>query len=366
MVLYQLCTDFLKKCTDDHVSAFGAMSAFFMLLSFFPFMIFFLTLSKYFPYTKEDLINVLVGLLSFEKKAMITSVVNEVYRKSGTTIFTVSIITALWSSSRGMYSIIRGLNSVYDLDDDRNYVVLRLFSMVYTLIFAIMLVGMLILWVFGNMLYQIAIDKSELLDTLEDFIVNKRMFLSVFILMLLFMITYRFLPDRKSTFLRQWPGALFAAVGWIVCSIVCSKLMTGFTSFSYVYGSMGSIMILLFWLYLCMSLVFYGAEVNFFLENKERYHTLVWALRHNRRAHKRRRKQEQMAEKAREREKSEKSKTSGSKKPGESKKNSELKKTGGSKKPGESKKSSESKKTGGSKKPDESKKSSESKKASGS
>ena len=50
--LYALVMDFIKKCNDDHVAAFGSMSAFFMLLSLFPFLIFFLTLTKYAPFSK--------------------------------------------------------------------------------------------------------------------------------------------------------------------------------------------------------------------------------------------------------------------------------------------------------------------------
>ena len=53
--LYALVMDFIKKCNDDHVAAFGSMSAFFMLLSLFPFLIFFLTLTKIAPFSKEDI-----------------------------------------------------------------------------------------------------------------------------------------------------------------------------------------------------------------------------------------------------------------------------------------------------------------------
>jgi membrane protein len=113
--------------------------------------------------------------------------------------------------------------------------------------------------------------------------------MSVIVLTVFFMGLYRLLPDRRSSFLRQWPGALVAAIGWIVVSVACSLFMDGFTSFSYVYGSMAGIMIVLLWLYFCMSMVFYGAEFNFFLENKEDYHVLVWAFRHSKLVTKRRR-----------------------------------------------------------------------------
>lgn len=288
LLLYRLVSDFLKKCDDDHVAAFGAMSAFFILLSFFPFMIFLLTLTRFAPITKEHIINVLVNVMSFESESMIRSVVNEVYRKTGASVFTFSIISALWSSSKGFFSIIKGLNSVYDLDDNRNFIVLRLFSTIYTIVFAFLIVAMLIMWVFGKILYQKILVSYPMLASIAEFIWHKRIIMSVIVLTVFFMGLYWILPDRKSSFLRQWPGALVAAIGWIVVSVVCSLFMGGFTSFSYVYGSMAGIMIVLLWLYFCMSMVFYGAEFNYLLENKEDYHILVWAFRHSRLVTKRR------------------------------------------------------------------------------
>lgn len=289
LVLYELCTDFTKKCNDDHVAAFGSMSAFFMLLSMFPFMIFFLTLTQYLPYTKDDVINLFINVFPFEKKAIIISVVNEIYQKTATSVFTLSIIAALWASSKGMYSIIKGLNSVYDIEDDRNYFVVRIFSMVCTAVFAAMVLAMLVLWVFGNMLYQFLLRNSPVLASIATYLIHKRTVVTVLTLTFVFMVIYRFLPDRKSSFFKQWPGALVAAFSWIIFSVVCSMFMEGFTSFTFLHGSMASIMILLLWLYFCMSMIFYGAEVNYFLENKKNYHTLVLILRHNRRDSQRKR-----------------------------------------------------------------------------
>ena len=79
--LYELVMDFLKKCSDDHVGAFGAMSAFFILLSIFPFMIFLLTLTRYIPFSKDDIIVILTRMISFEEGSLIKSIVNEIYRE---------------------------------------------------------------------------------------------------------------------------------------------------------------------------------------------------------------------------------------------------------------------------------------------
>ncbi|MDO5145764.1 MAG: YihY/virulence factor BrkB family protein [Eubacteriales bacterium] len=290
--LYELIMDFMKKCNDDHVAAFGSMSAFFILLSLFPFLIFFLTLTKYAPFSKDDIIHILSQMISFERRSLITSIVNEIYRKTETSVFTVSIIGALWSSSRGVYSIVIGLNSVYDIEETRNYIVLRIFSIFYTVMFAAVIVVMLLLWVFGNLLYDYISGKFPALASLAAVFIHKRMLFTIIILTIIFMLMYRFVPSRKASSLwRQWPGALVAAVGWIVVSSGCSFYMTNF-NFSYIYGSLSGIMILLLWLHFCMSMVFYGAEINYFLENKNNYHELVRIFRPNFRAIRRQREKE--------------------------------------------------------------------------
>ena len=232
--LYELVMDFLKKCSDDHVGAFGAMSAFFILLSIFPFMIFLLTLTRYIPFSKDDIIVILTRMISFEEGSLI-----------------------------------------------KNYFAIRLFSLVYTLLFALMISVMLVMWVFGNSLYSYFLQKFPFVVPILGYFMHKRIIFSLIFLTLLFMIIYKWIPNRVSSFRKQFPGALIATLGWVAVSVGCSIYMDNFTNFSYIYGSMAGIMILLLWLYFCMSMVFYGAEVNYFLENKDNYHLLIRTLRPN-------------------------------------------------------------------------------------
>ena len=278
---YQLVMDFLKKCNDDHVAAFGAMSAFFFLLSLFPFMIFFLTITKFLPFTKMDIEKILMEFVPFENGSIISTVINEIYHKTGASVFTVSIVTALWSSSRGVYSIVKGLNSVYDIDDTRNYFVLRLFSALYTVLFALVIVAMLILWVFGNKIYVFISLQFPFLSTITELLIHRVGLVTLLVLVIIFMLTYQFIPGRESRLLQQYPGAIIAGLGWLAISKLSSFYIDHFSNFTYVYGSMAGIMILLIWMYFCMCMIFYGAEFNYFLENKTNYHTLIRIIRPN-------------------------------------------------------------------------------------
>ncbi len=291
--LYQLFADCFKKCNDDHVNAFGAMSAFFIILSIFPIMIFLLNMTRFLPYSKEDIVRILSQAISFNQ-TLIRNLVNEIYRKVGKTVSVISILTAFWSASSGVYSVILGLNSVYDIEETRNYFVLRFVSMFYTMIFVAMSTAMLIIWVFGNRLYDYICNMAPFFETIAGHFLHKRLFVTVIVLTLLFMITYQYVPNRKSKFIRQLPGALISTAGWVGISLFYSIFVDNMENFNYIYGSMAGVMLLFLWMYFCMCTLFVGAEINYFFENKRNYHKLVRTLRPNWNRQRRRKEQEIM------------------------------------------------------------------------
>ena len=81
---------------------------------------------------------------------------------------------------------------------------------------------------------------------------------------------YTYVPDRKLTLKSQIPGAVFATAGWIVFSLVFSLYfrLFGNRNFSYMYGSLTAMVLLMLWLYGCICLLFFGAEINWFHERR--------------------------------------------------------------------------------------------------
>ena len=84
--------------------------------------------------------------------------------------------------------------------------------------------------------------------------------LLMFLVMLGLAVLYRFCPDRDKP---QWrwlsPGAIAATLLWIVASIGFTVYVTNFGSYDKTYGSLGGVVILLTWLYLCALMVLLGA-----------------------------------------------------------------------------------------------------------
>ena len=83
-------------------------------------------------------------------------------------------------------------------------------------------------------------------------------------------ILYKVLPNRKATFKSQIPGALIIAVAWSIFSYGFSFYFEIFPGFSNMYGNLATIIMVMVWLYICMNLLLYGAEINAYFEKEFR------------------------------------------------------------------------------------------------
>lgn len=254
---------FLRKYKEDHVSAFASQSAFFLFLSFVPFLLVLLTLIQYLPIEKEKIIETITLLFPKETDSLIIFTIERIYTKISSSLLSMSIITALWSSSRTILAITRGLNNIAGTQETKNYVILRLLSMLYTFLFSILLFFLLVLLVFGGYIFQSLVHLFPFLQQILEQVLPFRFLFFGLFLTCFFCCTYAFIPTKKLPLKKQLPGAIFSTVGWLILSFVFSIYVQHFSSF-HIYGSLASIMILMLWLYANMTIFFIGAEVNQF------------------------------------------------------------------------------------------------------
>lgn len=264
---FRLIRVFTAKLRDDSVSAFAAQAAFFIILSFFPFVMFLLTLLNYLPISVADLEIFSSSLFPESVSSILHTILSELIEKSSGTILSATVIAALWSASRGMLALVRGLNAVYGHKETRNYFLIRGVSMLYTLVFAALLIAALVLLVFGNQFYQLIITRLPLLGDLALLIISLRSLVTMAVLTLFFLLMYLIIPNRKSSILRELPGAILTAGGWLLFSFLFSYYIDHMGTFSYTYGSLTALAVCMLWLYFCMYILFIGAEVNMILSH---------------------------------------------------------------------------------------------------
>lgn len=243
----------------------AANAGYFIVLAVFPALVLVLSLLRYTPLRVENLTDLLQGVLPAALLPAAERLIINTFANTSKAMVSLSALTALWSSSRGIYGLLTGLNAVYGVAEDRGFLYTRLISVVYTFAFLLVLLLTLALHVFGTLLTGVlAASANAFLRFLAD-ILDMRFFLLLFIQTVLFTAMFMVFPNRRNRFWDSLPGALLSAIGWQVFSQVFSLYVEHFPSYANIYGSVYAVALSMLWLYCCLSILFYGGALNRYL-----------------------------------------------------------------------------------------------------
>ena len=250
----------VKKCNDDQVSAYAAQSAFFFLMSVFPFSIFLLQIIKFAPISQESLLLTVDSIFPTYLLPTVHEILQEIY-SSSRNYMTITIVTTLWAASNAMYAMASGLDRIRNLQQAKGFIYTRLLALVYTLIFSIMIImaiGITVAW--GEAKSILLFHRPSGVSLYLFSTITNALYSNV-LLTLLFALMYKIFPHRKERYLRQLPGAFLAAVGCYLSSFGITFYVSHFNVAS-TYGSLTTLALVMFWLYFCNYSVMIGAELN--------------------------------------------------------------------------------------------------------
>lgn len=250
----------INKCTADQVSAYAAQGAFFILMSVFPFSIFLLQIMKFMPISQESLLISVDSIFPEYLLPNIHQILQEIY-SSPTNYMTITIVTTIWAASNAMYALASGLDRISNSEDARSWIVTRIWAILYTFVFALMLVmavGLTVLW--GGLKNILILNRPSGISLYLFSTITNAVY-TISLLTLAFALMYKIFPHKKLRYIRQLPGALFASLGWYLSSMGITFYMTHFNVVS-TYGSLTTLALVMFWLYFCNYFIFVGAEIN--------------------------------------------------------------------------------------------------------
>ena len=260
---------FFNKLKEDHVGEYAAECAYFTILSFIPFIIFFLTLIQFTNVDKESIFYWIRQIVPTTMEDMILGIIDEVYAKSVGTI-SVAALVALWSSSKGFYYLSKGLRKIYNTEKSKLTAIVRLEGLFYTLIFVIAIIIFLIIMVLGKRIHKLMVEKFTSISIITGGILKIRWFILIILMCFIFLMIYRFIPKHKMKLKTQIVGAFFSSLAWYINSWCFSLCIDVFQGLSNTYGSLTSIILIMMWVYVCMYIILLGGEINVLLHNKEK------------------------------------------------------------------------------------------------
>ena len=262
--MIRFINEFMKKMRRDDVSAHAASAAFFMFLSIFPILMLLCSILPYTHISEADLLRVVTDLLPSTIDPLAVSVIGDLYDRSPT-IISLSAVFVIWSAAKGILALLKGLNDVQDVDETRNYFVLRFWSCIYTVILLVLIVFTLIVLVFGNPIINNLLSHLPNVRYIAILLMPFRYLVVIVALALVFAFMYALIPNKKNRVFDKMPGAVFASFGWTIFSWAFSLYVERYGAFD-MYGSLTTIVIIMLWLYFCMYILLLGDELNYFLQ----------------------------------------------------------------------------------------------------
>lgn len=260
--IYKHVDDFFIQLNRDHVNAYAAQASFFIMIAIFPLLMLLLTLIRYTPVTEVDLLRSVLAVTPNYLDPLMEQIVGEMYSQSNFAIISITAATTLWSASNGILAIIRGLNSVFGREEERNYIIVRLICSFYTIVLLVLIILALGFMVFGNSVLRLFSTKIPFLYEVAEYVIDLRSIYLPIFFTFTFVYVYRIVPNKHFRFIDYIPGALFTSFGWVISSYGYSLYIDNFASATYIYGSLTTVVFMMLWLYMCMYILFMGAEIN--------------------------------------------------------------------------------------------------------
>ncbi|MDP5274704.1 YihY/virulence factor BrkB family protein [Chengkuizengella axinellae] len=259
--------EMICRVQDDEVNAIAAQLTYYQILSFFPFLIFLITLLSYTTISRQDVLDEITGILPENTDQMILNLITETVSSRSETLLSLGMIATIWTASRGVMAIIRGINKAYDEAENRHYVVVRGISILYTLYLALVLLVLFIMLVFGEVIGRQVFSFFELPQYFGTVWGMMQYLIPLVVIFFVFVFLYHSAPNRKLKYKEVFPGAIFTTTGLIVVSLLFSIYINNFGNFAKTYGSIGGVIALLIWMYLINITIILGGEINAALTN---------------------------------------------------------------------------------------------------
>ena len=263
--LYGILKKSIQKMGKHDGLGLASEAAFHFAFSFFPFL---LLLVSIIGFLSQDIqaralvTDTLSQFLPEETLGMVDSYLASLAQADVQLSFSISLVLVLWAASRVIAAYLKAITKAYEAPDRRPFWKKRLLSIGLILLFGLFggvaFLGMVFAPLAADFLAFLGWE-SIYLSLIEAL----RFPLTVGLFAPAMAILYRFGPDcEEHPGYQIWPGAMLATLLWIIMSYGFSLYVSEFSEFNATYGALGTIIILLTWMWLTSVVVIFGAEFN--------------------------------------------------------------------------------------------------------
>lgn len=262
----------MAATTEDNVFNGAAALAFYLTFAMFPALVALMSVIPYLPVADVDaaIMDVVGRTLPDEAAILVEGIVADVTSQDRGGLLSLGLVATLWVASSGMYAIMQQLNITYGVVEARSFLRGRATALVLSVAFGLLVLGSFSLVVLGGTIEGVLGRWLGYPDALVTVFAALRWGLVVTATMLGIAFIYRFAPNVRRPLRFIWPGSVFATALLILASLGFSVYIANFGNYSATYGSIGAVIVLMFWLYIAGLVILVGSEINALLERRSR------------------------------------------------------------------------------------------------
>ena len=240
----------------------SAALAFYLLFMIFPFLIF---VSALLGLLHLNVDSILIGIAEFLPRDVVEIAgmyLTYVQENSSLRLLVFGLVFSVYFPMRATNALMRSVRTAYHLGPPQHAVLHRLKTLLYTAVLIVTIALTLLLMTVGERLLGYAMVHLGLPAWFAELWSALRFPVSAAAAYFALLFLYALAQDSRRPWRELWPGTLTALAVWMALSWLYSVYVDNFAHYSLLYGSIGTVIVLLIWLYMSAMTLILGAELN--------------------------------------------------------------------------------------------------------
>ncbi|MGZ3767630.1 MAG: YihY/virulence factor BrkB family protein [Mucilaginibacter sp.] len=271
--LYTVLVFFFEEINTGTVTNKASSLAYVFMLALFPATIFLFTLIPYIPikHFQDNLLSILGQLLPHEAYSAFESTITDIVKKQNGGLFSFGFLTTLFFATNGVDTLIQSFNKSSLLEETRGYFHRRWVALVLTVVISISLLIAVAIMIAGHKI--LVFMQSHIASTAHAWIFVIALLRWIMVIIIFFFtvsVLYRYGPAHKQRWKFLSPGSIVATLLAVLTSLGFTYYINNFASYNKIYGSIGTLIVVMIWLYLNSLIILIGFELNASIELSKR------------------------------------------------------------------------------------------------
>lgn len=251
-----------ERFVQTEVMSSSVMIAYYLLLSLFPLSIAVGNILPYLNLSPEVVLPYINTVVPLAVQPVLDPIITGLLTNSSGGLLSISAIGLIWSSSRGIRYLQKGMNKAYDVVTSGRFLIKRAISMLMVLLVLVLLVVFIILFGMGQSLMVRLGELIPGVQVFNQYVADLKWPAIIIFLFCLLIVTYCVVPDVKLRPRDVWAGSLFSTAGVLLLTQLFTIYMQFTTRNFNSYGALGAFFILMFWLNFICVIILLGAVLN--------------------------------------------------------------------------------------------------------